>query len=134
MQRNYVPEYNKKKSIQQYFCLVLSLQVFMKINTSLSIILPFSMSLKLLILVQTVTLFITMSIKSVDGSAVLISDVTMTIMVELSSRHPFCKMHTDRYVQIFKKFQNTFLRICILKPFQRWYTKHAITSWSQAHT
>ncbi|XP_017850919.1 acidic phospholipase A2 PA4 [Drosophila busckii] len=30
------------------------------------------------------------------GSAVLISDMTMTMMVELSSRHPFCKMHTDR--------------------------------------
>ncbi|KAH8387282.1 hypothetical protein KR093_006043, partial [Drosophila rubida] len=31
-----------------------------------------------------------------SGSAVLISDMTMTMMVELSSRHPFCKMHTDR--------------------------------------
>ncbi|KRF99610.1 uncharacterized protein Dwil_GK25148, isoform C [Drosophila willistoni] len=31
-----------------------------------------------------------------SGSAVLISDMTMTVMVELSSRHPFCKMHTDR--------------------------------------
>ncbi|XP_033237688.1 uncharacterized protein [Drosophila pseudoobscura] len=31
-----------------------------------------------------------------SGSAVLISDMTMTVMVELSSRHPFCKMHRDR--------------------------------------
>lgn len=31
-----------------------------------------------------------------SGSAVLISDMTMSVMVELSSRHPFCKMHTDR--------------------------------------
>ncbi|KNC32703.1 hypothetical protein FF38_02721 [Lucilia cuprina] len=54
------------------------------------------MSLKLFILVLTVALFVTMPLKSVSGSAVLISDITMTVMVELSSRYPFCKMHTDR--------------------------------------
>ncbi|XP_037823297.1 LOW QUALITY PROTEIN: acidic phospholipase A2 PA4 [Lucilia sericata] len=54
------------------------------------------MSLKLFILVLTVALFVTMPLKPVSGSAVLISDITMTVMVELSSRYPFCKMHTDR--------------------------------------
>ncbi|EDV45831.1 uncharacterized protein LOC6551099 isoform X3 [Drosophila erecta] len=36
------------------------------------------------------------SVPPTSGSAVLISDMTMSVMVELSSRHPFCKMHTDR--------------------------------------
>ncbi|EDV95354.1 GH17900 [Drosophila grimshawi] len=41
-------------------------------------------------------LLLSWQLKPSAGSAVLISDMTMTMMVELSSRHPFCKMHTDR--------------------------------------
>ncbi|XP_052849724.1 phospholipase A2 hemilipin isoform X3 [Drosophila gunungcola] len=41
-------------------------------------------------------LWIGSAVPPTSGSAVLISDMTMSVMVELSSRHPFCKMHTDR--------------------------------------
>ncbi|XP_019844321.2 uncharacterized protein LOC105234072 isoform X1 [Bactrocera dorsalis] len=54
------------------------------------------MSKKLFILVLTVALVATIFVNSVRSSAVLISDNAMSVMVELSSRHPFCKMHTDR--------------------------------------
>lgn len=42
------------------------------------------------------TLLLSQAPQQIASSAVLISDMTMTMMVELSSRHPFCKMHTDR--------------------------------------
>ncbi|KAH8294545.1 hypothetical protein KR044_012371 [Drosophila immigrans] len=51
-----------------------------------------TMALKTLL----VTLLLSQTLPPSIGSAVLISDMTMTMMVELSSRHPFCKMHTDR--------------------------------------
>ncbi|XP_053951201.1 uncharacterized protein LOC128858739 isoform X2 [Anastrepha ludens] len=54
------------------------------------------MSSRLFILVLTVALIVAVFINGGNGSAVLISDNTMSVMVELSSRHPFCKMHTDR--------------------------------------
>ncbi|XP_036339583.1 uncharacterized protein LOC118748932 isoform X2 [Rhagoletis pomonella] len=54
------------------------------------------MSKRLFKFVLTVVLIITVFTDGSDGSAVLISDNAMSVMVELSSRHPFCKMHTDR--------------------------------------
>ncbi|KAH8411364.1 hypothetical protein KR215_002626, partial [Drosophila sulfurigaster] len=51
-----------------------------------------ALALKTLLL----ALLLSQTLPSSIGSAVLISDMTMTMMVELSSRHPFCKMHTDR--------------------------------------
>ncbi|KAL9878863.1 acidic phospholipase A2 PA4 isoform X1 [Glossina fuscipes] len=47
-------------------------------------------------LLTIVAAFMSLSLHRINGSAVLISDVAMTVMVELSSRHPFCRMHTDR--------------------------------------
>ncbi|KAH8418909.1 hypothetical protein KR222_004444, partial [Zaprionus bogoriensis] len=56
----------------------------------------FAVAMALLLKCLLLALLLCQSLAPGDASAVLISDMTMTMMVELSSRHPFCKMHTDR--------------------------------------
>lgn len=68
-----------------------------------------SMSKKLFMLVLTFALVVTIFVDRVSSSAVLISDNAMSVMVELSSRHPFCKMHTDRYVTLLEVLNPIFI-------------------------
>lgn len=68
----------------------LSLSIF------LSLLLFLAVAMKSLASLLLLTLLLSQAPQQIASSAVLISDMTMTMMVELSSRHPFCKMHTDR--------------------------------------
>ncbi|XP_055913587.1 acidic phospholipase A2 PA4 [Eupeodes corollae] len=54
------------------------------------------MSSKQILTVLSLVVILSGSIREACSSAVLIADLTMSVMIELSSRHPFCKMHTDR--------------------------------------
>lgn len=67
----------------------LSLSISVYLSLFLAVAMKSLVSLLLLLLLSQAP-------QQIASSAVLISDMTMTMMVELSSRHPFCKMHTDR--------------------------------------
>lgn len=65
-------------------------------SLSLPLLLFLAVAMKSLASLLLLTLLLSQAPQQIASSAVLISDMTMTMMVELSSRHPFCKMHTDR--------------------------------------